>query len=235
MTKSSWTSRSLFAALLAVLMLPSYALAGAKIVDVMYDPPGADQGREWIKVANTGAVPVNLAGYRLYEGGTNHKLTVAAGTSTLDAGAVAIITTDPGQYEADYPAFAGAVFKSSFSLSNVGETIELKDPSLAVVDTYSYTAPPVAKEPLPAKAVKPAKSVSTSAQVKTKNGSSTYAAANSQAAALPLAAPLSAVPMPWVYALGTLTFLVLGTGASLYVWPERRATSGPAGEFELEG
>lgn len=227
MTISSWTSRSLFAvsAVLA-FALPTSAFAAVKIVDVMYDPPGADQGREWIQVENIGTTSVNLAGYRLYEGGTNHKLFVAAGTSTLAAGAKAVIATDPAQYAADHPAFAGTVFKSSLSLSNVGETIVLKDAKLAVVDAYTYSAPPVVKEPLPAK------------NVKAKNSSSASRTASAaQAAAVPLAQlPLvPALPSVWVYGLGLLTLLTLGAGAALYAWPRLGdETSLATEEFNIE-
>lgn len=241
MTKSSSTSLSFFTAALALSLLccavPAQALAAVRIVDAMYDPPGADQGHEWIKIANTGPTPVSIAGYRLYEGGTNHKLSIASGTSTLDVGAVAIITTDPGQYEADNPSFAGAIFKSSFSLSNVGETIELKDPLLKVVDTYSYTAPPVVKEPLPAKVAKPAKSTLTAAKANTGSAPSYTAGAN-QAASVALAVPvLGGLPSIWFYGLGLAALLVLGAGAALYARPisvNGLETSYAQEEFNIE-
>jgi len=240
MTKSSSTSRSLFILLLtAAALAPTSAFASVHIVDIMYDPPGADQGREWIKITNTGDAPVDIAKYRLYEGGTNHKLTVAAGTSTLPAGAVAIIATDPAQYAADNPAFAGAIFRSSFSLSNVGETIELKDPLLAVVDTYSYTAPPVVKEPLPPKVTKPPKSIPIATKTKTSTGNaSSYTAGANQAASVALVLPaLGALPSVWYYGMGLAALLVLGAGAALYARPSTfgvPATSSPREEFELE-
>jgi hypothetical protein len=231
MTISNWTSRSLFAAtILVTLSAPTAAFAAINIVDVMYDPPGADSGHEWIEVSNTGTDSVNLASYRLFEAGTNHKLTVTIGTSTLPAGAKAIIATDPMQYKADHPSFAGAVFKSSFSLSNTGETIEIKDASLAVVDSYSYVAPPVVKEPAPAKALKATKVAKPTKTV----ASTTTKKSATQAAAVPLALPtLPAIPSVWLYGLGLAVLLILGAGATLYAKPASVTQSG-AGEFELE-
>lgn len=199
----------------------------------MYNPPGTDEGHEWIEVANTGDSPINLAGYRLFEGGVNHKLTVAVGTSSLPAGAKAIITTDPSQYVADYPSFAGAVFKSSFSLSNTAETISLKDVSLNIVDTYSYTAPPVIKEAALAKVPKAAKTFATTTKTSATKKSS-YVAAGNQAASLPLALPtLPAIPGMSLYSIGLVAVLLLGAGAALYGKPSA-VTKGTAGEFELE-
>ena len=212
--------------------MPAQAFASVKIVDVMYDPSGADQGREWIQIANTGNEPISLIGYRLYEGGINHKLSVSVGTSTLAGGAEAIITTDPGQYTTDHSAFAGTIFKSSFSLSNTGETIELKDASLKVVDTYSYVAPPVVKAPVPAKVTKTKKSPAIAA----KPASYSYTAGATQAAALPMATlpQIPALPRMWLYGLGLVTLFLLGAAVVLYAWPNLTATSSPEEEFELE-
>ena len=126
---STSTSRRILltAAVLLISALPASALASVRVTDALYNPTGADSGREWIQITNTGTEPVNLAGYKLFEGGVNHKLTVVTGTSTLPTGGIAIIASDPSQYAADHPTFAGALFKSSFSLSNTGETIALKD------------------------------------------------------------------------------------------------------------
>lgn len=219
----------------ATFVVPTGALAAVKITDVMYNPPGADPGREWIQLTNTGTSSVNMAGYRLHAGGVNHKLVVAAGTSTLAAGAEAIITTDPGQYAADYPAFAGTVFKSSFSLSNTGETISLKDASLGIIDTYSYTAPPVVKDPVPVKSAKSVTNVSTPA----KSAHASYSAGGNQAAAALLALPaVPALPKPWLYGLGLAAILALGAGAALYARPgaldAATETSYAADEFNIE-
>ncbi len=230
------TARNLYIALaLAVFFAPAAAQAAVHITDVMYDPPGADAGHEWIKVENTGTDTVNIAGYRLAEGGTNHKLSTVQGTSTLAAGAVAIIAEDTAQYLADNPSYKGALFKSSFSLSNTSETIALKDDKLEVVDSYSYTAPLVVKEPASKKS---ATKKSANKSASSKSLGSSYAADN-QAAALPLSLPslqLPAFSSAWTYGLGLVALLILGAGAALYARPQTLTTAtNPEGEeFELE-
>jgi hypothetical protein len=233
MTKSSSTFRRILisAAVFFICVLPANALAAIRITAVEYDPAGADAGREWIKITNTGPDAVLLSDYRLFEGGVNHKLSAAGGASALDAGAVAIIATDPAQYLADHPSYEGVVFKSSFSLSNTGETIVLKDAKLTTVDTYSYTAPPVVKAPAPPKAAKTPK---TSA---TKNKATTYVG-DTQAAAVELSntPSLPVLPNVWTYGLGLAALLTVGAGAALYARPPRPMTEtflGPD-EFNIE-
>lgn len=234
MTISTWTSRSLLfiAVNLLIFVHATSALAAVRIAGIMYDPPGADEGHEWIQLTNTGTDAVNLAGYRLFEGDTNHKLTVAAGTSTLLAGVEAIIATDPAQYESDHPDFRGTIFKSSFSLSNTGETIALKDAKLAVVDTYSYTAPPAATKPVPSKVASTKKTSYAPGK-----SSTSYDAGANQAAALPLAhlPSLPEVPRPWLYLAGVVSLILLGATTVLYAKAAPVAvTAGTGEEFELE-
>ncbi|HUD02693.1 MAG TPA: lamin tail domain-containing protein [Candidatus Paceibacterota bacterium] len=145
-----WTtnSRNLIsaAALFFICVLPTSALAQVRFTEIMYDAPGADTGREWIEITNKGSSSVDLAGYKLFESGVNHNLTLVQGTSTLVAGESAIITADAQKFLADYPAYtglpaqAGALFKSPFSLLNTGGSFALKDKTLVAVDSATYAA-----------------------------------------------------------------------------------------------
>ncbi len=211
-------------------VLPVNASAAIRITDVLYDPDGVDSGREWIHITNTGPDAVSLSGYRLFEGGTNHKLTVTSGTSSLPVGGEAIITTDPAQYKTDHPKFAGAIFKSSFSLSNTGETIELRDSTLHTVDTYSYIAPPVVKAQ---KAAKTSKKVSSSLPKSANSG--TYSGNQAAAVALSDLPSMPALPSVWVYGLGLGAVLLVGAAAALYARPlSKSETYTAAGEFNIE-
>lgn len=233
MTTSSSTSRRIAAALtlLMVFVMPGMAFAAVRITNVMYDPSGADQGREWIQLTNQGAEPVNLYGYRLFEGGVNHKLTTVVGTSTLAAGAVAIVATDPSQYAADHPSFAGTIFKSSFSLSNTGETIALKDAKLQQVDSYTYQAPPPAPKVVAAKpaTITTAKKTTKAAQV---------LAGNAALAASPLFAKpaLPQIPSVWLYSFALAALLLVGACGLVYakLTAPQAVTFMPQEEFELE-
>ena len=190
-----------------LVLIPTSALA-VRFGDIGYDVPGADAGREWIQIVNDGPAPLNLAGLRLYEGGVNHKLT-AVGASTVPAGAAAVIVESPDGYLADHPGYSGLMFKASFSLSNTGESLALKDASSTVMASTTYTAapkappaPPPAKVPKSTKAALPAGNPR--APVAVPVGSSTAAAADA-AAPTPL--------MPWLVALGVV---IAAAGAGIY-------------------
>jgi hypothetical protein len=128
----------------AALIVPLVTDAQVVITEIMYDPAGADTGREWIEVYNAGASEVVLTSLRLYEGGTNHKISAQAGNSMLAPLAYAVIADNPGKFATDYPDFSGQVFDSAFSLSNEGETIALRDSKLIDIDTATYAAMPAA-------------------------------------------------------------------------------------------
>lgn len=127
---------------LFVLSVPACASAASvQITEIMYDPPGANAGNQWIEVTNIGTQPVDLAGYKLSTGGVNHKLVLASGTTTLGASESAILASSPDNFSAQYPGYHGILFKSAFSLaSKTGDTIILKDAKLAPLDTAVYTA-----------------------------------------------------------------------------------------------
>ena len=139
-----WTTNSSnFVGIVATLLLlaaPASALAQVRFTEIMYDASGADTGHEWIEVTNMGAASVDLAGYKLFESGVNHNLTPVQGTTTLAAGESAIITDNAAKFLSDYPAYTGAIFKSPFSLLNTSGSFALKDKTLAVVDTVSYSS-----------------------------------------------------------------------------------------------
>ena len=55
---------------LAGLLLPAWGFSQVVINEVCYDPDGADEGREWIELYNAGDTDINLAGARLFSGGS---------------------------------------------------------------------------------------------------------------------------------------------------------------------
>ena len=79
--------------LVSVLFLSSAASA-LMITEIMYDLPGSDSGNEWIEVYNNESVSVNLSGWKFYEAGVNHGLSLLNGTFVLDDGDYAIIVDD---------------------------------------------------------------------------------------------------------------------------------------------
>jgi hypothetical protein len=121
--------------------MPRFALAQVVITEIMYDlQNGSDSGREWIEVFNGGTASITLSSWKLFENGTNHKITAAGGAGTLAPGAYAIVADNPANFKNDWPQFSGQLFDSAFSLSNAGETIILRDASSTDISSASYQA-----------------------------------------------------------------------------------------------
>ena len=124
--------------LLAALLLPHTALAQIVITEIMYDPPHADSGREWIEVFNAGTSTIPLTGWKLHEGDANHNIIASLGSTMLTPQAYAVIAESVAKFSADHPDFSGSLFHSAFSLDNVGETIELFDASSSLAEYATY-------------------------------------------------------------------------------------------------
>ena len=127
---------------LSIIIFPLSLHAQVVIQEIMYDLPGTDSGREWVEIVNLGESAADLTGWKFFEANTNHSLstTTSGQTLTLSPGGIAIIADDPTKFLIDWPAFAGALFGSSFSLSNSGETLVLKDSTPADIDTVLYSS-----------------------------------------------------------------------------------------------
>lgn len=124
-----------------MLVLASHvAHASVAIEEIMYDVSGADTGREWIEVFNTSAESVDLVTWKFFEDGANHGIADAGGGTMLAAGARAIIVDNPAKFMLDWPAFAGLLLDSAFSLSNTGETLALKDATGTIVESVTYAS-----------------------------------------------------------------------------------------------
>jgi len=121
-------------------VLPATALASVQITEIMYDLPGGDAGREWVEVTNQGTASVDLSSYRLFEAGVNHKINGVSGGSSLAPGVSAVIADNAEKFKADWPAYAGLLFESAFSLSNTGEMLTLKNASSSIEDTVTYSS-----------------------------------------------------------------------------------------------
>ncbi|HEY0908310.1 MAG TPA: lamin tail domain-containing protein [Candidatus Paceibacterota bacterium] len=121
-----------------LLAAPVMVYGQVKFSEIMYDIEGADTGREWIEVQNTGDSGIDLTAWKLFEANSNHKIS-AIGDAILPALGYAIITDNPEKFKADNPQFSGLLYDSAFSLSNDGETIVLRNESSVDSDTVSYT------------------------------------------------------------------------------------------------
>lgn len=124
--------------LLLVFALPGKVFAQIQITEIMYDAPGADTGREWIEITNTGGEPVDIGKYKLLESDTNHGLVLVSGSKVLAGGASAVIASDAKKFAADFPAYAGTLFDSAFALVNTGEQLVFKTASTTPLDAVLY-------------------------------------------------------------------------------------------------
>lgn len=108
------------------------------INEIMYDFPGSDEGKEWIEILNKSTSTIDLSEWMLYENGVNHGLDSVAGSIYLTQGAYAVISNNTEKFLSEYPDFSGRLFKASFSLSNSGEMIAIKNDTLLINEvTYS--------------------------------------------------------------------------------------------------
>jgi hypothetical protein len=131
-----WFGFSLFS--LTLLASPFAAHAAFSFTEIMFDAPGTDAKHEWVEVQNLGG-SVDLSDYKFFEANANHGLTLVAGSATVTGGGFAVIVDDATTFLTDFPSFTGTLFDATFSLSNSGEALVLRDGSLTDVATASYT------------------------------------------------------------------------------------------------
>ncbi len=110
-----------------------------RINEVMYDAPNSDVSHEWIEIINEGTSTASLADVKLLEGGSRHALTLARGAQELPQGQYAIIADDANTFLADHASPNIAVFDSTFSLSNEGESFALTIGDYTI-NSFSYAS-----------------------------------------------------------------------------------------------
>jgi hypothetical protein len=123
--------------LITIFILSSNLVVGTVIInEIMYNPLGSDSGREWIEIYSE--QPIDLEGWKFYEDGTNHGLSLINGTYLLEG--YAVITDEYEIFLEEYTDFNATLLDSSWSsLSNSGEYIAIKDSSLNIVNEIDYS------------------------------------------------------------------------------------------------
>ena len=109
------------------------------INEIMYDLEGSDEGREWIEIFNTAENSVDLTEWKFYESETNHNLKLIQGSITIPSGGYAVIADNDKKFLEDYSDYTGILFDSTFSLSNTGESIAIKNDDL-LIDQVNYSS-----------------------------------------------------------------------------------------------
>lgn len=64
------------------------------INEIMYDPSGLDDKREWIEIFNISSNEIDITGWKFYEGGVNHKLIAKQECMVIPPQGYAIIADD---------------------------------------------------------------------------------------------------------------------------------------------
>lgn len=128
-----------FVFLLFFILSPVFTEAQVVISEIMYNLEGTDTGFEWIEICNDGE-DIDLANWKLFEAKTNHKISSYPEDRSLvlSNGKCAVIADNPDKFKQSNPNFSGLVFDSTFSLSNSGEEIILRDADLNDIDSVSY-------------------------------------------------------------------------------------------------
>ena len=123
---------------LPILLFPQFCFASVRVTEIMYDLEGADSGREWVEIENTGTVTLDLATYKFFDKDGGHLLkSFGSGTTEIPASSFAVIADKPDVFLTDHVGFSGLLIDSSFSLTSA-ETIGMKDEGGAVIDSISY-------------------------------------------------------------------------------------------------
>jgi plastocyanin len=121
-------------------IIPHVVSANIILTEIMYDPPGADTGREWIEVYNNADSPIDLATLRFFENNVAHTMkTYNAPAALLLANTHAIIADNPDKFLIDYPMYAGLLIDSAFSLNNTGEPLSIQTSDAVVQSTVTYS------------------------------------------------------------------------------------------------
>jgi hypothetical protein len=96
---------------------------------------GADPDFDWIEIYNNSSSPVDISGYKIYDGGgqsgSKPKMEFPASTSIPANGFIVIVVDDA---TSDFPD------GSSFGLGSGGEQIWLENASGTVINTVTFPA-----------------------------------------------------------------------------------------------
>ncbi|MEM7384912.1 MAG: lamin tail domain-containing protein [Verrucomicrobiota bacterium] len=132
------SGRRWLAGLVGLLWAPLLP-ADMVINEIHYDPADKTQAIEFIELTNTGAVEVDLSGWRM-TGGIDYQF---ADGVVIGAGDFQVIVQD----ETDFNRTLGSIFQggspadgewSSGKLTNDGDRVRLRDASNAIVDEVTY-------------------------------------------------------------------------------------------------
>jgi len=157
-TKIDWRSRSVRSLIIAFVgfaipMPAAGPVARAEVIisEIMYNPGGTDldanatppYNREWVEIFNTGAEPINLAGWSLGDIQDSIWASPFPARTILGPGQALVVTGDSTTFDVHWGAGINRVQVSGFpSLANdpspTNEIVALRDASGEVQDEVNY-------------------------------------------------------------------------------------------------
>ena len=137
-------SRWLLLALVGIFALTAGTALAADtdivITEIMNNPAAlSDAVGEWFEIHNTGATPVDLNGWTMYDLGTNTHTIV--GTTIVPAGGYAVLGLDAAVMAAEGVTLLYVY--SNFVLANGDDEVILQNASLVEIDRVEYDGGPV--------------------------------------------------------------------------------------------
>jgi hypothetical protein len=129
-------------AILFIFLSVSNVFASLQITEIMYSFQGSDtlnsKSREWIEIYNPDSTAVDITKIKLHEADTNHSISISSGASLISPLSYAVIADTPANFIIDNQNYFGILFDSIFSLSNTGESLELRGSDGTIFDSATY-------------------------------------------------------------------------------------------------
>ena len=89
-----------------------------RITEFMYNAEGADGGKEYVEIINTGPGDITASAIKFSEHGRTRGI---RGSAVLKPGDIAVIVSEPTKFSEHYSSFTGTLLDSAnFSLNNTG-------------------------------------------------------------------------------------------------------------------
>lgn len=134
-----------YIATLGIFLGLPFSVSALVVSEIMSNPTGDDNGREWIELYNDGSAEVDLSSLSVSIKGANPiAASLLQGSAILAPNGYAIVgSTVSGatKFLQDYPSYSSPLFRSSISLVNSGATsIDIKVSGTTVASVPSYTA-----------------------------------------------------------------------------------------------
>jgi Lamin Tail Domain/PKD domain len=120
--------------LLAAVTITAQVSAALQITEVMYDPV---RGGEWIELYNPDDAPVDLKGWKLYDGASHN---ISANALLLGAGEYIILADDKNAFVSAFSDITTTIVDIVTAFNNDGDTIILRNASGADISQMSYKA-----------------------------------------------------------------------------------------------